>query len=162
MITTEQGQKLWSLIKGIKVGMLVSESGEHMHARPMHLVQQDFTDTIWFFTGRDAQKTQEVVAEHNVCIAFADHGSETYVSLSGTARLNHDRAKINQFWNPFVGAYFPGGKDDPNLVLLEIAIDGAEYWDSTSSRMVQLFKFMRANITREPPQLGENRKFGAA
>ena len=162
MINTEDSNRLWSMIEGIKVGMLVSRDGDHLHARPMHLVQGDFDGTLWFFTARDSGKTQEAAEESSVCVTFADHGTETYVSLTGTSSLNRDRAKIDQFWTPFVGAYFPQGKDDPNLTLLEIRVDGAEYWDAESSRMVQLFKFAKANLTHQPPQMGEHRKIGNA
>ena len=37
MITDEQKQQLWDLIKQIKVGMVVSHHNEDLRARPMHI-----------------------------------------------------------------------------------------------------------------------------
>ena len=160
MISKADCDKLWSLIKGIKVGMLVTQGDDLLHARPMHLVQDSFEGTIWFYSSDQSGKIDEIHHGRDVCLTFEDHGNETYVSLTGTSEITRDRAIIDRYWNPFISAYFPGGKDDPALCLLKIDMNAAEYWDTTSSRMVQLFKFAKANITREPPHMGDHRKLG--
>ena len=78
--------------------------------------------------------------------------------MSGTARLVHDREKAEQLWRPLYKAWFPKGIDDPDLALLCVHVDRAEYWDSPSSIAVKLAGFARAIVTGGTPRLGENRE----
>ena len=160
MSSKEHKEKIWKLIKGIKVGMLVTEDGAHLRARPMTLVQDEYDGTLWFFTPLSAHKSQEVAAENQVCVTFSDHDEDVHVSLSGRARLTQDKGLIERFWNPFVGAWFEQGKEDPDVALLQIEIDMGEHWQSKTNKVVQTLEFVKANVTRETPDVGENKKFG--
>ena len=73
----------------------------------------------------------------------------------GSAKIVTDRKKIDELWNPFVKVWFPEGKDDPELVLIKIAPHSAEYWDSSSSKMVVLFNMAKALVTGEEYNEGE-------
>ena len=159
MSSPEHKQKIWDMIKDIRIGMLTTMTGDMLHARPMSLVQDDYDGTIWFYTERNAGKTAEIQDDQHICLTFVDRDKETYVCLSGTARLTQDKNLIDQFWNPFVSAWFPKGRDDPNLAMLEIKIQHGEHWDSTSSRMVQLYEVLKANVTHKHPQMGEHQTF---
>ncbi|GAA5176991.1 hypothetical protein GCM10023342_23850 [Modicisalibacter zincidurans] len=84
-----------------------------------------------------------------------------YVSLSGTARLNDDRALIDKYWNPFVAAWFADGKDDPDLTLMEIKVAFGEHWKARESKVFQLYEVAKANVKKgSQPDMGENEKFG--
>ena len=161
MSSPEHKQKIWKMIKDIKVGMLVTLDGEMPRARPMHLVQEEYDGTLWFFTHRSAEKVSETHRDHDVCLSFSDQEEGVYVSLSGKANLTDDRELIEKYWNPFVAAWFPDGKDDPDLTLLEIKVTMGEHWKAKESKVFQLYEFARANIKRDAkPNLGENEKFG--
>lgn len=153
-------EKIWNYIRDIKVGMLTTQDGEDLRARPMHLVQDDYDGKIWFFTKRSAEKVFEVKDEHNVCISFCNHDEGIHVSLSGHARLTQDKNLIDQFWNPFTGAWFEGGKEDPDVALLEIKIYLGEHWEAEDSKAFQLYEIVKSNFTHDTPDLGENEKFG--
>ena len=58
-----------------------------------------------------------------------------------------DRGKMKELWSPLHKAWFPKGLDDPNIELLRIDVDRAEYWDAPSSAVVQLFGFAKAMLT---------------
>lgn len=160
MSSKEHKEKIWNLIKDLKVGMLTTQDGEDLRARPMSLVQDAYDGTIWFFTKRSAEKSYEIKDEHHVSLSFSDHNDGVYVSLSGRARLTQDANLIDQFWNPFVAAWFEGGKDDPDVALLEIKIYKGEHWESEDSKVFQLFEIAKANLTEGPPDIGDNEKFG--
>lgn len=160
MSSKEYKEKIWTIIKKIKVCMMITEDDGDLRGRPMHIVQEDYDGTLWFFTARDSQKVDEAQDEQNVCLVFSDVKHETYVSLSGSAHLTQNPALIEKFWNPNVAAWFPKGKNDPNVALLEIKIHKGEHWDATSSRTMQLFKVIKSNITNTPPDMGEHQKFG--
>lgn len=156
----DQNEKLWELIKDMRTGMLVTQGRGFMHARPMALLQKDLDDGIlYFFTSKESAKMDEVEAHSEVCVTFCEQKDMTFVSLTGNVTLSEDRAKIHELWTHESGAYFDG-KDDPELIILEIKIEKAEYWDVTASRMVQIYEFIKGNITGEYPDLGENKKLG--
>jgi general stress protein 26 len=158
MITTENKQKLWSLIQPLKTGFLVTYTDGHFEARPMHLVQSEFIDKLYFFSNVHSSKASELQANPNVCLTFGCPKAQTYVSLAGTAVINQDPALIEELWNPFVAAWFPKGKSDPAVGLIEVSITQAELWDSNSNTFVQLFEYAKAAITHTTPVMGEHQK----
>lgn len=160
MSSKEHKEKIFNYIKDIKVGMLTTHDGENMHARPMHLVQDEYDGTIWFFTSKTAEKVFEVHKEKECCLTFSDQEEGIYVSLSGHVTLSQDRDLIESMWSPFVAAWFAKGKDDPDIALLEIKVYKGEHWDAEDSRMLQLYEIAKANVTGDTPDLGENQKFG--
>ncbi|MGO3216638.1 MAG: pyridoxamine 5'-phosphate oxidase family protein, partial [Halomonas sp.] len=83
MSSPEHKQKIWKMIKDIKVGMLVTLDNDTPRARPMHLVQAEYGGTLWFFTRRSAEKVFEAKRDHDVCLSFSDQEDGVYVSLSG-------------------------------------------------------------------------------
>ena len=70
-------------------------------------------------------------------------------------RTEVDRAKVHVLWSPLYAAWWPAGKDDPDIALLEVSIDRAEYWDSPSGKVVQLLGIVKAAITGREQQRDE-------
>ena len=88
---------------------------------------------------------------------YADPGSDSYVSVSGTARIVENMARKEELWNAMVKAWFPKGVDDPELALIAVDVTKAEYWDVKSSKLVQLFTMAKAAVTGAPPvDMGEH------
>lgn len=156
-------EKIWNLIKDIKVGMLTEHDGDgsNLRSRPMHLVQDDYDGAIWFFVKHNNGHIYANQQKQNdVCLSFCDHDNNVHVSLSGTSSLSFDKDLIDKFWSPFAAAWFPDGKEDPDLALLEIKIHKGEHWDSESNMFAQIYEIAKANVTGKEPDMGENRKFG--
>lgn len=156
----ENIQKLADLIKNIKIAMLttLSSSGE-LHSRPMQTQQFAFDGTLWFFTGRDSGKVIEMRNDRHVNVSYV--GDNTYVSVSGRATLVDDRKKMENLWDPMFKAWFPDGIDDPNLTLMKVSVDSAEYWDSKAPNpVIKLVGFVEAVITGKSAGevLGENER----
>ena len=53
--------------------------------------------------------------------------------LSGTAQAVADRERAGRLWRPDFKAWFPGGKDDPNLIMLRVDGIEGEYWDNSGT-----------------------------
>ena len=113
MSSPEHKQKIWNLIKDIQVGMLVTLDDDVPRARPMHLVQDEYDGTIWFYTRRSSEKVLEAKGDSEICLTFSDQEEGVYVSMSGTARITDDQAIIDKYWNPGVAAWLPE-KEDPD------------------------------------------------
>jgi general stress protein 26 len=80
------------------------------------------------------------------------------VSLTGHAVLIDDLEKKRELWNPVVGAWFPGGPEDPDVVLLRVEAASAEYWDSPGGRLASVISFAKAKITGQAYDGGENER----
>jgi general stress protein 26 len=154
----EAQAKLWSMIKDIKVAMMTSWDGAAMHARPMHGYQEEFEGKLYFFTRLNSGKTDEIARFDKLNLAYADIDQNTYVSISGRGRITDDRERMRKYWSPMAAAWFPKGLNDPELRLIEVDAESAQYWDSTSSSMRYLWEIAAANLTGKEPDLGENAK----
>lgn len=156
----EKMEKVRDMVADIRIAMMttVDEQG-NLVSRPMAALQFDEEGNVWFFTKRSSPKVDQI--EHNeqrVNVAFASVSDADYVSISGTAKEVDDRAKIDELWNPQAKAWFPNGKDDPELTLLKVHTQMAEYWDANDSTMVRLFQQASAALTGDTPKMGENKK----
>src|SRR6478735_11538727 len=148
-------------IKNIKVAMFTSvEPDGTLHTRPMQTQEMKDDGVLWYFTGKNSGKISEIKNDSHVSLGYADPDSNTYVAVCGRASQVNDQAKIDELWHESLKAWFPGGKTDPNIALLKVTVDSAEYWDSPSSNVVQLFGMAKAMITGEPykPGPGEHGK----
>ncbi len=155
----EAVEKLGEMIKDIEFAMLTSvEADGTLHSRPMATQQIEFDGDLWFFTHASTPKVEEVEHEHNVNVSYAKPDAQLYVSVSGKARLVRDREKIKELWNPAFKAWFPKGLDDPDIALLKVTVERAEYWDSSASALVHLAGFVKAVATGKAYEPGENEK----
>lgn len=151
---------LFQKIQHIRVGMLTTHGeGNTLLSRPMTSQNVDKEGLLWFFTSDQATVAENIQRQADVNVSFTAPGDSLYVSVSGQAEVIKDRSVIRDMWNPMVGAWFPGGPDDPHVALLKVTVSGAEYWDSDKSKMMQLFAMAKAAVTGEPPtSIGEHKK----
>jgi general stress protein 26 len=160
LIPTEDLKKLKALIKDIDFCMLttIDQRGD-LHSRPMSSNGDiDPNGDLWFFTGASSHKVSEIDDSPRVNVSFADPQNQNYVSITGRARLVRDRKKIEELWQPQFRTWFPEGTDDPNLALLRVKIQKAEYWDSPSSPISFALNFVEAIVTGEEPDMGEHKQ----
>jgi general stress protein 26 len=75
-------------------------------------------------------KDEEIKAAPEVCLAFADTGSNTYLSMTGRAEMLRDTAKARELWSTEAQAWWPKGPTDPDIRLLRVVPNSAEYWDT--------------------------------
>ena len=156
---TAQGQeKLTELIKDIKFAMFTTHKLQgHLHSRPMTTQNKRIDDdSLWFFMSRSGDPVSEFQGDDQVNVAYANPGSDTYVSVSGTAHVVEDLAKKQALWNKAAEAWFKGGVNDPDLALVQVRIAHADYWDVKESKLVQLYKMAEAAVTGKQPTLGEH------
>jgi general stress protein 26 len=153
-------QKVREMVKDIDFCMLttVDEEGD-LHSRPMSVNGEiDPNGDMWFFTNESSQKVSEIQKLPKVNVSFANPDDQRYVSISGTAQLVRDRNKIEELWKPEFKMWFPEGKDDPQIALLRVNLEKAEYWDSPSSTVGYAISFVSALVTGKEAEFGENQK----
>ncbi len=156
-IETSQQAELAEKIKSVRFAMFTT-SDEHGHlvSRPMTNQDMDADGNLWFYTSTDTDLWQNISARPEVNVSFAEPNDHLYVSVSGRAEREVDRATIKRLWNPMVQAWFPNGPDDPHVVLVRVVSHSAEYWDSKVGKLVQMFQMAKAVITGTTPDAGKH------
>ena len=130
----------------------------HLVSRPLGTQQVEFDGDLWFASECDSGKAEEILANPYVNVAYSAPARDIYVSVAGRASLVRDREKIEQLWSPRMELYFQGGKDDPNLCLIRVEADSAEYWDGHGRRLGQALHLLLSAVTDEPASLQENER----
>ena len=154
----ENIKKLRELVDEVKIAMLCTSQQDHLRSRPMSTAQIDEEGNIWFFTNEHSGKVDELAGNHQICLSYSSPSKNSYISISGDARIINDWAKMKELYNPAINAWFPKGLDDPNLALLKVKPLQAEYWDNSSSKMVALFQQAKAILTGENYNEGQHGK----
>jgi general stress protein 26 len=152
--------KARALLPSFRTAMLVtkgSEAGE-LHMRPMGL-QGDlssFGGTLWFFADDRSHKVSEIEREPRVYLAFQNEQENRYLQLAGTASLVNDRAKMRELYTPDVKAWFPGGIDDPHLLLIRIDVTNGTFWESPGGVVHVLAALTKSVVTGTPGKSGRS------
>jgi general stress protein 26 len=129
-----------------------------LRSRPMATQQTESDGDLWFFTQASAAKAEEIRANPHVNVSYAEPRENRYVSVSGTATLVRDRRKIEELWDQLYKAWLPQGLDDPDLALLRINVERAEYWDAPSGTMAEIAGLLKVPAAGGPSAAGENEK----
>ena len=155
-------KKLGQMIKDIQFAMLTTaEPDGSLRSRPMATHQDhnnEFDGVLWFFTKGDAPKVDEVKEDQHVNLSYSSPEQSKYVSVSGTATLVRDKKKAEELWTPRYKAWFPKGLDDPELALLRVDVDKAEYWDTPSSTVAHAIGVVKAIATGKSYKPGDHEK----
>lgn len=118
--------KFWKKFESSPFVMLELE-GDPTSAAPMTAqLDKDANHAIWFFTRKDGHYARLGAATG----IFSSKGHDLFARFDGTLVEEPSRERRNQFWSNIIEAWFPGGKDDPNLLLVRMNLGQARIWDS--------------------------------
>ena len=129
----ELEHKMWKALKSDRTLMLGLDGVEDGHSRPMTAQVEGESGPLWFFTSNDNGLVQHLREGQRAIAAFSSKGHDLFASIKGNLSVQNDRAVIDRLWNPFVAAWYEGGKDDPKLTLLRLDAEHAEIWLNASS-----------------------------
>lgn len=156
--TADDRKKVYEMIKDIKLCMMVTQDVDgNLSARPMANQEVKNDGLLWFFTAADSPKVSEIEDNSKLLLSYAESDGSKFVSMAGEGRIVRDKAKIDELWDESLKAWFPKGKDDPNICLIAVDPQSAEYWDQPSSKFVQAFGYVKAKVTGKPERLGDNK-----
>jgi general stress protein 26 len=148
--------RAWELMKKIGFAMLVTRDGDKLRARPMSAYLERENNAIYFLTDARRHKDDEIARNPNINLSFANASDQKYVSVSGTAIVSNDRAKIKELFSTPAKAWWDSAQD-PNIRVLKISPEDAEFWDSPGP-VISYVKMAAAAVTGTRPDIGENRK----
>jgi len=145
MTREEAIRKIGNLINQVPVAMLTTTSARGwLRSRPMVAQRLPFDGALWFLTSRSAAKAGDVRDRRQVNVSYASPERDCYVSIAGVATLVDDRERAKSLWNAAYEPWFPKGLDDPDLVLIRVEAEEAEYWDASAKKMVIVSELLQA------------------
>ncbi|CAH8282131.1 general stress protein 26 [Mariniflexile fucanivorans] len=132
-------EKIKALIDDPKVIMLSTRLDKiPFSVCPMTIQEIDELGDLWFFSSKASSHFNDIEFDNRVQIMYVDNQKQSYISIYGNATHIVDKQKVNELWNPDLTNWFEG-KDDPNLILLNVNIDNAYYWNAEESKLVSFF-----------------------
>lgn len=154
----DQCARLVELLQGEgHIMMLTTHHDGRLFSRPMALQQVDADGTLWFFNSKSTEKTWEIRVDDRVNASFANPEDNTFVSVSGTANLVNDPSMVRALWNPALKAWFEG-PEDPNIQLIRVDMDSAEYWTQAGGKFSQAMQMLGSAITGKNLVQNENER----
>ncbi|WP_449278448.1 pyridoxamine 5'-phosphate oxidase family protein [Leucobacter sp. GX24907] len=142
VVEVMRGERFVMLSTATKDGKIVSH--------PM--TPQEVTDeaVIWFFIDRQSDQGEAIRQNPEVNLAFAETGS--WLSVSGRAEFVTDPDKVYELWDEQVSGYYEGGTSDPNVGLLRVTPESAQYWGVPGGRIAAAVKILVSKIrdTEDP------------
>jgi len=139
--------RLSELISGLDIAILtIIRPDNSLHSCPMAAHGVEAPGVMWFLSGSNTDKVEAVKTIQRMNLCFADHAAQRYVSVSGFCELVRDQVKTKELWRDSYKSWFPGGLHDPNLILMKVDVQQAEYWSATEGRMVELLGFNKPAI----------------
>lgn len=152
-------RKVRELLGQFKTAMLVTRTDEGtLRARPMVIVETNDTGEITFITSSASGKVEEIESDDHVAITLQTGTPEQagpFMSITGTARLDHDRSAIERLYGKMDDAWFEGPRD-PQIVLIRVQVETAEYWDQRGTRGHRFaWEAVKAMARRQRPRLDD-------
>jgi general stress protein 26 len=147
--TNDEAKRLLALTRTFETAMLVthSSSGES-RARPMAIADVTESGEVWFVTGADATKVDEIKHDEHVLVVM--QSSNAYLSISGHARTRKDPALVQKLWKESWRVWFKD-KLDPNILLIQVTPIEGEYWDQSGTKGVKyLVRAATAYVSGKP------------
>lgn len=147
LLKQEEIETLSKLIKDVDTAMLTTLTEEGLVSRPMKTQEIEFDGDLWFFTKKATNKYEEILHDQDVNVAYA---GKSFVSVRGRAEIVEDLNKKKELWSTAYGKIMQTSYDDPNVILIKVIAEAAEYWETgnLTKRIAFLYKRMTGQSSK--------------
>jgi general stress protein 26 len=149
--------RLWDELKMSHFGMLgLATPNLAQNFQPMTAFADPNDNSLWFFTRDDTDLVTDLDGVGSDAVFILQTKDQTLQAcLNGRLSMRRDEARIDQFWNPVVAAWYPDGKKDSHLALLRFEPREAAVWLSETGHLKFAWEILKANATKTTPNIGE-------
>jgi len=152
----EVEKRLWAEVDKAHIGMLGIVDGAPHHFQPMTAFCEPEAGEIWFFSRADTDLAREVShGPRKAMLVIQSRDREAQACIGGDLTIEMDREKIAKWWSPMVSAWYPEGRDDPDLRLIRLKCQDARLWLSEAGPIRYAWEVARANMTGRQPDVGD-------
>lgn len=126
--------KFWKALKSDRTIMLgIVASADHAQPMTALLEGDDETGPLWIFSASDVDLVRAIGAGQRGMAQFVSKGHDLFACVVGDLSIETNRAVIERLWNPYVAAWYEGGKTDPKLRLIRFDPEHAHIWLNENS-----------------------------
>jgi len=122
----ELKHKFWKELASSSYVMLEIDSRNEGGAPMTAQLDEAANSAIWFFTSRSGPYAEMGPAT----ATYSAKGHNLFARFHGELTEETSRERLDQFWSNMIEAWFPAGKNDPDLLLMRMDLGEAKIWDS--------------------------------
>lgn len=150
-------EELSELLKDFRFSMVTFVTDEgHLHSAPMTTQNDAFNGIVWFLGSKKSELVKSISSNPQVNLGYSNTSNNDYVSINAVAENVIDEVILDEIWSPAYEAFFEHGKSDPDIQLIRVVCNGAQYWKG-SGTLVTLYKLAKASVTGETEDLGTSK-----
>lgn len=151
-------KQLWDLLDDFVFCMATTHDGDTMRSRPLTPRVDQEAGVIRFLVESATPLTDQIAHDQDINLGFVAPKDRNFVSVSGTAAISQDRALIGELWNKAADAWFVGGPERANVVVVTVTPSHAELWDGESSDIRMMWEMAKARHKDRKPDVTDHRK----
>lgn len=122
--------------------------------RPMTLHPSVEECALWFFTHAEGDFADEVGEGGPAHLVAVSADGRTQIALVGRIEPSRSAHHVERYWSPMVAAWFPGGRDDPGVLLMRFTPQIGRIWRRSGGAIAAGWEIAKASLTGERPDLG--------
>ena len=148
--------RLYKEVEEARFGMLgvVTGGPNQHHFNPMACYPEPETGKIWFFTKKNTDLVKDAgQGGASAMFLVVSKDQEFQACIGGQLREQFDRDELEKFWNPHIAAWYPDGKDDPELTMLCFDARDADVWISKGGPIRYNYEVAKANVSHSVPDV---------
>lgn len=149
--TPISAERVWEIIGGIDITMLVTRWSEGLRGRPMSTIPTQEKGLIYILTETDSAAAKDIRVDGSVFLSYQGRGD--HVALQGKARVNPDKGLVKDLWSPGAQLFWPDGPEAHDVVVLEIDPGHADVWDGPGL-LGGIASIVTAAVKGRSPDLG--------
>lgn len=125
----------WKALRSDRTIMLGLAGTNDGHSQPMTAILEGGRDAgpIWIFSARNVELVRALGTGKDAAAQFVARDHSLFATIHGKLTPDNDRAVIDRLWNPFIAAWYRGGKSDPDIRLLRFDPGHAQIWLNENS-----------------------------
>ena len=116
-------------------------------ARTMSVQEVDGDGNLWFLSGIDTHKDQELKIDSRVQLYFQGSAHGNFLEINGHASVSQDSAKIDQLWRPIMKNWFTEGREDPRISVIKVTPVNGYYWETKHGFVIAGMKILLGAVT---------------
>jgi general stress protein 26 len=131
----EIAARFWKALRSERTIMLGLVGARDGHMQPMTAILEGERDAgpVWIFSARNVDLVKALAGGSDAAAQFVAKDHSLFATIHGRLEKVEDKAMVDRLWNPFIAAWYPGGKSDPDIRLLRFDPGHAQIWLNENS-----------------------------
>lgn len=120
--------RFWDDLHQSRTGMLGLVDDREAHSQPMSAFFEGSSGPIWFYTPSDSKLATATPGHQRAVFHYVGPNHGLYACVHGRLALSQDQDAISRFWTDEVGKWFPNGRTDGSVAILQFDPGEAQIW----------------------------------